>query len=615
MSQAETHTFQAEVKQVLDIVIHSLYTDREIFLRELISNSSDALEKMRVKEIAENSVYQPDAELKIEVAVDKDAGTITLTDTGIGMSKDELQENLGTIAKSGTKAFLNALKEKGEGNEAVIGQFGVGFYSAFMVADKVVVTSRNWEPEGSAWQWSSDGSGSYTIEPAEKEERGSQIVLHLKEDQKEFLESYKLKSLIERYSNFIGFPLSLDGERTNTVQALWRKSKSEISDEEYNEFYKFIGHAQDEPRYTMHFSADAPIAINSLLFVPGENQERFGMGPQPSGVSLYCRQVLIDDNPEGLLPEWLRFLKGVIDSEDLPLNISRESMQDSSLVQKLNSVITKRFLKFLEREAKKSPENYKKFYERFSRFLKEGVATSYEHKEVLAGLLRFTSTATEGDELTDFQSYIDRAPEDQEEIYYLIGSSREAVEAGPFLEAFEAKGIEVAFFTDQIDEYVLDSLMDVKGKKLVAANRSGLDIGEVDGDEGGLDEKEGGKFTKWLQESLGEKFVKIELSKRLVGSPAAALLPEDAPSPQVRAMLRQMGQDAPEEKAVLEINPSHKLVTGLASLRDSDPDLAKLVAANLADDALLAAGMLENPQELIARNAQLMEALVEKSQG
>lgn len=610
MSQAETHTFQAEVAQVLDIVINSLYTDREIFLRELISNSSDALEKMRVKTMTEKSVHQPDSELKIEVVVDKDAGTITLTDTGIGMNKDELQENLGTIAKSGTKAFLNALKEKGEGNEAVIGQFGVGFYSAFMVADKVVVTSRNWEPDGQAWQWSSDGSGSYTIESAEKEDRGSQIVLHLKEDQKEFLETYKIKGLIERYSNFISFPLSLDGEQTNTVQALWRKSKGEVSDEEYTEFYKFIGHATDEPRYTMHFSADAPLAINSLLFVPGENQERFGMGPQPAGVSLYCRQVLIDDNPEGLLPEWLRFLKGVIDSEDLPLNISRESMQDSSLVKKLNSVITKRFLKFLEREAKKSPDDYKEFYTRFSRFLKEGVATSYEHKESLAGLLRFASTATEGEEVTDFQSYIDRAAEDQESIYYLVGTSRDAIEAGPYLEAFAEKGIEVLLFTDPIDEYVLDSLMEVKGKKLVAANRGGLDLGNVEAKEGSLSEDEATKFSEWFTSVIGDSVSKVSPSHRLTSSPAAALLPEDAPSPQVRAMMEQMGQSLPEMKASLEINPSHELVTGLDKLRDTDPATAELVARQMADSALLAAGLIDDPAALLRRNQEILEALV-----
>ena len=610
MSQAETHTFQAEVKQVLDIVINSLYTDREIFLRELISNSSDSLEKMRLKTLTEGEVFQKDAELEIKVDVDEEAKTITITDTGIGMTKEELVENLGTIAHSGTKAFLNALKEKGEGNESVIGQFGVGFYSAFMVADKVEVFTRSWQPDAEGYKWTSDGSGSYEIEPAEVESRGVKMVLTLKEDQSEFAQKFRLSGLISRYSNFISFPVILDGERKNTVSALWRKSKNEVSDEEYKAFYQFTAHAQDEPRYTMHFSADAPLAINALLFVPQENQERFGSGPMDAGVSLYCRQVLIDEKPDGLLPEWLRFLKGVVDSEDLPLNISRESMQDSALVRKLNDVITKRFLKFLEREANKDPEAYKTFYEKFSRFLKEGVAMSHEHRETLSGLLRFPSSATEGDAVTNFQEYIDRAPEDQEKIYYIVGSSREAIETGPYLEAFKAKGVEVIYFTDSIDEYVIEHIMEVKGKKMVPANREGLDIGEVEQSEDALKGEEATKFSEWMAELLKDDVAKVQVSSRLTNSPAAALLPEDAPSPQVRAMMAQMGQELPETKASLEINPSHTLVTGLDKLRDSDPALAELVAHQIADSALIAAGMVDSPVKILARNQEVLERLV-----
>ncbi len=610
MSQAETHTFQAEVKQVLDIVIHSLYTDREIFLRELISNASDALEKMRLKTLTEDSVFQKDAELAIKVTLDEEAGTITLTDTGIGMTKEELQENLGTIAHSGTKAFLNALKEKGDGNDSVIGQFGVGFYSAFMVAEKVEVLTRSWQEGETGHKWTSDGAGSYTIEEADVENRGSTLILHLKEDEKEYAQSFRVNGLIDKYSNFISFPLYVGDERKNTVEALWRKSKNDITEEQYTEFYKFTAGAQDEPRYTMHFSADAPLSINALLFVPTENQERFGTGPVPAGTSLYCRQVLIDDAPDGLLPEWLRFLKGVVDSEDLPLNISRESMQDSALVKKLNDVITKRFLKFLEREANKDATAYNEFYTRFSRFLKEGVAMSHDHREQLCGLLRFPSTSTEGEDMTSFQEYIDRAPEDQEEIYYIVGNNRAGIEAGPYIEAFKEKGIEVAFFTDGIDEYVMENVMEVKGKKLVPANREGLDIGDVEESVDALKGETAEKFSTWMSETLGESVGKVTVSSRLTSSPAAALLPADAPSPQVRMMLEQMGQPVPEIKASLEVNPSHALVTGLDQLRDSDPALANLVAKQMADSALLAAGMVENPTELLKRNQEVLERLV-----
>ena len=346
----ETHQFQAEVRQLLDIVINALYSDREIFVRELVSNASDALEKLRLKQLTDSNIYQPDKPLEITVATDKENKTITIADTGIGMTEADLVENLGTIAHSGTKKFMEALKQKQEGGADLIGQFGVGFYSSFMVADRVEVFTRSYEPEAASLRWSSDGREGYSIETlAEPLDRGTRIVIRLKDEYEEFSQEYRVKELLRRYSNFVGFPLNFNGEHINTVQAIWSKSKSDVKPEEYDEFYQFISHTDEKPLSYMHFSADAPIALNALLFIPRRNPEMFGFGRVDANVSLYCKRVLIDAKPEGLLPEWLRFLNGVVDSEDLPLNISREMLQDNSLVRKISDIITRRFIKHLEK--------------------------------------------------------------------------------------------------------------------------------------------------------------------------------------------------------------------------------------------------------------------------
>ncbi|MGJ8672454.1 molecular chaperone HtpG [Rubritalea sp.] len=605
-AEKQQHGFQAEVKQLLDIVIHSLYTDREIFIRELVSNASDALEKARLKQLTENDIYQGDAELKISITTDEENNTLTISDTGIGMNRDELTENLGTIAHSGTKAFLEQLKEKGDSNADVIGQFGVGFYSAFMAADEVDVYTHSWDNSAENLKWTSDGATGYTIEEVDEQVRGCKMVIKLKEGQEEFAKVDRVKEILEKYSNFVTFPIELNGERVNKVEALWLKSKSEVTKEEYSEFYKFVAHAWDEPMFTMHFSADAPLAINALLFVPNENQEQFGMGQMEAGVSLYCRKVLIDAKPQKLLPEWLRFLRGVIDSADLPLNISRETMQDSALIQKLNKLITKRFLKFLANEAKNDPEKYKEFYTKFSRFLKEGIATSFEHQEALGGLIRFESTMTDAGTQTSFAEYIDRAKDGQEEIYYLVGASRDILEKGPYLEAFKARGLEVALFTDQVDQYVLDSMPEFKGKKLVPADRADLELDDLETEGEALDEKTLESLAKFMSETLGERVEKVEAGKRLVNSPIAALAPKEAPNAQMMAMMKAMGQEVPEPKVILEINPRSEVIKNLAGLQERDTELAALVTQQLTDNALLAAGLLENPQEMVSRMNDLL---------
>jgi molecular chaperone HtpG len=613
----EKREFQAEVSQVLDIVINSLYTDKEIFVRELVSNASDALEKFRHMQLTENEVYQPDLPLEIQISIDEEAKTITIADHGLGMTREELHENLGTIAHSGSKAFVKALEESKQKESSLIGQFGVGFYSAFMVADEVVVETRSWKPEGENLVWKSDGKTGYEIEEAEGDlERGSKIILKLRDDAEEFAGEGRVKQILENYSSFVSFPILIGEDRVNTIEAIWRKKKSDVTDEEYNEFYKFSSKAFDDPRYRMHFSSEMPIEINALLFVPTENTELWGMGQMEPGVSLYCKNVLIDDKPEGLLPEWLRFLRGVIDSADIPLNISRESMQDSTLVRKLNRVVTKRFLKFLDGEAKGDAEKYKEFYAKFGRFLKEGVVVDFDHRENLCKLLRFESSMTEKGEQTSFEDYLTRAKDGQEKIYYLTGSDRASIEAGPYLEALKSRGLEVIFFFDTIDEYLLQHLREFDGKQLVSAASSGLELDDEDVEQEGepLSEEATGALCEFLKEEFGDKVEKVEAGKRLVSSPIAALVPDQGMTAQMRQMMQAMNPDGdlPPMQVELEINSRHPLIHQLSEIRESNPELARLVAGQLFDNALLSAGMLDDRTDLIERGFRLMEEAMKK---
>lgn len=614
----EKREFQAEVSQVLDIVINSLYTDKEIFVRELVSNASDALEKLRHTQLTESEIYQPELELNITIAIDEEAKTITFADRGLGMTREELHENLGTIAHSGSKAFVKAMEESKQKESALIGQFGVGFYSAFMVADEVTVYTRSWRPDGESLVWKSDGKTGYEIEESGEElERGSRIVLKLRESCGEFAADGRIRQILENYSSFVSFPILIGEDRINTIEAIWRKKKSEVSDEQYTEFYKFSAKAFDEPRYYMHFSAEMPIEINALLFVPTENTELFGMGQMEAGVSLYCKNILIDDKPEGLLPEWLRFLRGVIDSADIPLNISRESMQDSTLVRKLNRVVTKRFLKFLDGEAKDDADKYRSFYAKFGRFLKEGIVVDFDHREALAKLLRFESSMTEKGTQTSFEEYLTRAKDGQEKIYYLVGTDRAAVEAGPYLEALTSRGLEVIYFTDTIDEYLLQHLREYDGKSLVSAASAGLELEDDDSIEQAgeaLPEETVKTLCEFLKEELGESVEKVEAGKRLVSSPAAVLTPEYGMAPQMRQMMQAMNPDEPLPPVQVElvINPHHPLIHALAEARETNPDLAKLVAGQLFDQALLTAGLLDDRTSLVNRGLELMEQALKK---
>jgi len=612
MSAPEKHTFQAEIQQLLNIVIHSLYTDKEIFVRELISNAADACEKLRFTLASGSSVHQADVAPAITLTADDQAGTLTVTDTGIGMTHDELVKNLGTIAHSGTKAFLKQLAEEKKPDVGLIGQFGVGFYAAFMAAKRVTVESRsaNGEP---AWIWTSEGAGGYEISPAQGDlPRGTKITLELKDEAKEFADKSTLERIIKRYSGFVPFPIELNGDKVNTVQALWTRSKSEIKPEEYDEFYQFIGHDHEKPLLRLHFNADAPLAIQSLLFVPQKNWETMGMGRIESEVNLYCRKVLIQAKSKGLFPEWLRFLKGVVDSEDLPLNISRETMQDTLLMQKLNKVLTTRFLKFLDETAEKEPETYEKFYSEHQRFLKEGIVTDFTHKEALGKLVRYESSHTEKGRTTSLADYVKRMSSEQKEIYCLMAPNREAAEASPYFEVFRERKFEVLFLYDAWDEFVMEHLREFDGKPLKPAEKADLNL-DAPKKEGALDEATGKSLAEWLKSTLGDQINEVRVSQRLVDSPAVVADADKFMTNSMRRMLKALRKDeeaAGPAKLDLEINPAHPIIVRLEAARQKDAAFAGDVAATILDQARVAAGVMEDPRALLKRMNSLLERVL-----
>jgi len=615
MSEVEKFSFQVEIQQLLDIVIHSLYTDREIFVRELISNAADACEKLRFRQSSGQTVYQSEIQPGIAIKTDETAGTITFIDTGIGMTKAELVENLGTVAHSGTKAFLKQLAEK-KTDGPLIGQFGVGFYSAFMVATKVEVSSRSFLPEEKAWKWTSENAGGYEMEPAGDIPRGTQVVLHLKDDAKDFTKTDTIKRIIERYSSFVQYSLDLNGERQNTIQAIWSRNKSEVTEAEYNAFYKYVGHDHEDPLLRLHFNVDAPLSIHSVLFVPQHNWENLGLGRTEAGVNLYCKKVLIQSHAKDLLPEWLRFLRGVVDSEDLPLNISRETMQDSALMQKLNRVLTSKFLKFLEETAEKDPALYEKFYLEYQRCLKEGVATDFAHREAIGKLLRFESSSTEKGKLTSFADYVKRMQPDQKEIYYLLAPNRETAESSPYFEVFQSRKIEVLYLQDPWDEFVMEHLGAFDGKTVKAAEKAELDVTDQPAAQEALTNEAAEALAKWIKEKLGARVGTVRVSKRLVSSPAVVLENDRMLTSSMRRILRatQKGQEIKPEEQDLEINPRHPVIVRLDKMRAKDEALAIQVAEQVNDNARVAAGLMEDPRAMLKRLNELLEkVLAEKA--
>lgn len=605
----ETHVFQAEIRQLLDIVIHSLYTEREIFVRELISNAADASEKFRHEALTNDALPERDRTLEVRLTVDEEAKTFEIADAGIGMTREELTENLGTIAHSGTKKFLSTLAEGKKEDVRLIGQFGVGFYSAFMVAKKVVVETRSHHADSQGWRWESDGTGAYTIAPSEADFRGTRIRIELKDDAEEFAKSANVREIIRKFSNFVGFPIVLNGERVNTVEAIWAKSKSDVKDEEYTEFFKFIANAPGEPLLRQHFSADAPLSIQALLFVPADNMERLGFGRTQPGVDLYCRRVMIMKHPEGLLPEWMRFVRGVVDSEDLPLNISREMLQDNRLVRKLSNVIVGRFIKFLDEQSRTDADKFAKFYETHAFFLKEGVTQDAEHREALAKLLRWESSKTEGEKTTSLAEYVTRMKPEQKAIYYINGPSRAAIKAGPYLDPFRARDVEVIYLHEALDDFVMNHLNSFDGHRLISADSRDLELSPLDAKDQSeeMPAEAAAELCTWIKTALGDRIGEVRMGDRLVSNPAVAVADGFYSNAMQRVMMavnRKEGDMRPF--VALELNPRHDLVKRLNFLRVNDEPLARDLAEQVCDNALIAGGLLTDPRNLVERLNRLV---------
>jgi molecular chaperone HtpG len=610
-SDRETLGFQTEVKQLLQLMIRSLYSNKEIFLRELISNASDAADKLRFEALAAPELLEDDSELKINIVFDAKDGTLSVADNGIGMSREELIANLGTIARSGTAEFLQKMSGDEKHDASLIGQFGVGFYSAFIVADKVeVATRRAGLGADQAVRWTSAGEGDFTVESADIEKRGTTVTLHLKDSETEFLESFRLESLIRKYSDHIGFPVLLknaaedkeEAKTVNSATALWTRSRSDISDDEYKEFYKYLSHDFVDPLGWSHNRVEGKREYVSLLYIPGTAPFDLWNREVPKGLKLYVQRVFIMDDAENFLPLYLRFIKGVVDSADLPLNVSREILQHSPHLDAMRSALTRRALDLLRGMAKDTPENYEKFWQECGQTLKEGVVEDQENREKLMPLLRFTTTHSDSDKQDQsLNDYVSRAVDGQDKIYYLLSDSLATAKSSPHLEQLQAKGLEVLLLHDRIDPWMVDHFGEFDGKSFQDVGRGQLALPEGDGEmtqEVINDEHK--PLLKKIKRILKDRVDTVNISQRLVDSPACVVTTEQDLTPQLRRMLEASGQQLPESKPILEINIEHPLVTRLSSETDDKRfgELSNIVL----DHALLAEGaQLESPADYVQR--------------
>ena len=625
----ETLGFQTEVKQLLDLMVHSLYSNREIFLRELISNASDAEDKLRFEALQDDGLYEKDSDLKIRVEFNKELKTITVLDNGAGMSRDEVIENLGTIAKSGTKQFFESLTGDQTKDSQLIGQFGVGFYSCFIVAKKVeVITRRAGESRAKGVRWISEGENDYSIETVDRAKRGTKVVLHLREDADEFLNGYRLREIITKYSDHISFPIIMDkddvkdgvvdkdkdkdkdknkiesGEDTvNSATALWTRNKKEIKNEEYNEFYKHIGHDFEDPLAHIHNKVEGKLEYTSLLYIPSQAPFDLWDREQRHGVKLYVRRIFIMDDAQQLLPPWLRFIRGVIDSDDLPLNISREILQQNKVVDSIRSGCTKKIIGLLKSMAKNDEEKYQKFWKIFGKVLKEGVVDSTDYKDDLSHLFRFSSTHEDTeDQKVSLKDYVERMPESQKSIYYVIADSYMTAKSSPHLEIFRKKDIEVLLLSEPIDEWVTTHLSEFDSKKLQSVNKGELDLGDIQDEDEKKKDKESNKahdeLVKRIKDILDEKVKEVRVTSRLTTSPACLVSDDNDMGRHLEQILKASGQNIPGSKPILEINPDHPIIKKIDGEKDNDlfTDWSHI----LFDQALLSeGGQLADPVNFV----------------
>ncbi len=631
MTQTTQHSFQAEVQEVLNLMIHSLYSNKEIFLRELISNASDACDKLRFLSLKDDALLEGDHELHIDIEVDEEKRLLTIRDNGIGMSHDEVMENIGTIARSGTKRFLEQVRQGGDDNSQLIGQFGVGFYSAFIVADHVTVLTRRADaPAAEGVHWSSDGSGEYSIGALERPHHGTEVILHLKEEEDEFLQDWSLRSLVNRYSDHIGFPIRMletppsadeddaetpapEWKAINQASALWTLPKSDISDDDYKAFYKHVSHDFEDPRTWAHNQVEGSQNYTSLLYLPSHAPMDFMMQrDEPRGLKLYVKRVFIMDAAEQLLPHYLRFMRGVVDSDDLPLNVSRELLQDNPTVRKIHAAVVRRSLDLLAKLASDDNDGYQAFWADFGTVLKEGIVEDNGNRERIAALLRFTSTHdTDAGDVVSLADYIERAGEDQDTIWYITAESLAAAKHSPHLEIFRKKGIEVLLMHDRIDEWMMGYFHEFEGKKLRSVAKGDVNLG-ADADKADDSDSENEAATELLgriKTALGDTVEDVRASQRLTDSAACLVLSEHDIAPHMKRMLEQAGQSLPDSKPVLEVNTGHPLLRRLADAGEGDfDDLARLVH----EQAVLAeGGQLDDPASFVARLNRLILATSE----
>ncbi|RDE92294.1 molecular chaperone HtpG [Aggregatibacter aphrophilus] len=621
----ETRGFQSEVKQLLQLMIHSLYSNKEIFLRELISNASDAADKLRFKALSNPALYESDGELRVRVSFDADKGTLTISDNGIGMTREQVIDHLGTIAKSGTKEFLTALGQDQAKDSQLIGQFGVGFYSAFIVADKVTVKTRAaGEATDKGVLWESAGEGEYSVADIEKKSRGTDVILHLREDEKEFLNEWRLREIIGKYSDHIGLPVEMltkeyddEGkeigekwEKINKSDALWTRSKNDISDEEYKEFYKHLSHDFADPLLWAHNKVEGNQEYTSLLYVPSKAPWDLFNREHKHGLKLYVQRVFIMDDAEQFMPNYLRFMRGLIDSNDLPLNVSREILQDNKTTAALRKALTKRSLQMLEKLAKEDADKYQQFWKEFGLVLKEGPAEDFGNKEAIAKLLRFASTHNDSSEQTvSLEDYVARMKEGQKAIYYITADSYVAAKNSPHLELFNKKGIEVLLLSDRIDEWMLSYLTEFDGKSLQTITKADLDLGDLADKEETEAQKEQDKafdsFIERVKTLLGERVKEVRLTHRLTDTPAVVSTGNDQMTTQMAKLFAAAGQPVPEVKYTFELNPEHHLVKKVADTAD-EAEFADWVELLLEQAMLAERGSLENPTAFIKRINKLL---------
>ncbi len=628
----ETHGFQTEVKQLLNLMIHSLYSNKEIFLRELISNASDAADKLRFQALSNGDLYEGDGDLSVRVSFDKEAGTLTIADNGIGMSRDGVIEHLGTIAKSGTADFFKQLSGDQAKDSKLIGQFGVGFYSAFIVADRVTVKTRAAGAAASEGvMWESAGEGEFTVTDIDKPQRGTEIILHLRDDEKELLDDWKLRSIITKYSDHVSIPVQMwkeevperdgpDGEKipaepgeweqVNKATALWTLNKADISDEEYKEFYKHIAHDFDEPLNWSHNRVEGKHDYTSLLYIPKRAPWDLWNRDQKHGLKLYVQRVFIMDDAEQFMPTYLRFVKGVLDSNDLPLNVSREILQDNAVTQAMRKGCTKRVLDSLSRMAKNEPEQYQQFWGEFGNVLKEGPAEDFANKEKVAGLLRFASTHNDSDvQNVSLDDYIERMKEGQTKIYYIVADSYTAAKSSPHLEILKKKGVEVLLLSERIDEWMMSHLTEYKEKPLQSITRGELDLGELEDEaEKKAQEQIEEQFKPLVERAktaLGDKVKEVRLTHRLTDSPACIVTDEHDMSSQMIKLMEAAGQKAPEVKYIFELNPEHALVKHIDQLQDEQA-FAEWAELLLDQASLSERGSLADPSAFISRMNKLL---------